>query len=169
MIVASTSCSTKGSFDNIDDHWSIENGFYNNVNLNNVREDDNTLVFMSDMYFYKNKMFLHQTDNHRIVVNYELIEQVNEFMYKVRITCKNDSVDEVGFAIWDNLSNGIDRNGCEEMMFRSPNLNLYLWRRCIGNKSLLSVIDNGRDIDSNLLIDKIEQFNSYGVGQKTDR
>ena len=145
MILCSA-CS-KGPFDNLNDHWSIDEGTYRNLDLNNLFSQDYKLVYRSDMYFYKSKMFLDQGDSQDVVVKYSVLEQINEYTYKVRILCEKDSVDEIGIVIWDNLTNGIDRNGCEEMMFKSVSLNLYLWRHCNGYKSFLDVIDEGRDIN----------------------
>lgn len=128
FLLASCGC-WKQSFLEDTHYWIAEQGQFKQQEL--IKYKDSSISFYDGMLFQDGHIYfeyngLHSKSN--LYINYKLGEPLSSIIYPIKIWSEKDTINEEGYLLIDNIENGIDNNRCKEILIKTPNLELYLWR-----------------------------------------
>lgn len=127
FLLASCGC-WKQSFLEDANNWIVEEGVYKDYKVNLV---DSSITIYDDVFFQEGKIyfeFYSLNSKRNKYIYYQLGKPITPIIYPIKIWSEKDTINEEGYLLIDNIENGIDNNRCKEILIKTPNLELYLWR-----------------------------------------
>lgn len=142
-------CQSKSPFASNTSNWGVEKGQIGSKNLIYV---DEYVKHYPDVWFNENTMIINvhkSISNKNYFFNYSIEEKVSNKEYIVKLSNKNNAKSIITHFYFDNLQNGLDKNGCQEMYIVGEGIELYLWK-CLNGVIYLDINDK-KDIIINKL------------------
>ena len=127
ILLASCGCWNQ-SFLEDTNNWIVEKGVYKDYNVNLV---DSSIIIYDDVFFQEGKIyfeFYSLKSKRNKYTHYKLGKPITPIIFPIKIWSDKDAINEEGYLLIDNIKNGIDKNRCKEILIKTPNLELYLWR-----------------------------------------